>query len=317
MKRATYKTIIEQQKQQQQFQDFPKLKEILVNLSVKNSPKVERKLRFIGHRMEFIEYNDRKAVPGEKNKFVKVPFPDAEQNRKITRIGHDDPDKCPWKAMGYIGSRRFATNCLEQQEDGTWLPKILCKGTAIFNHLASWEEGRHEEDDDSVSMFLGGRKAPVVKIHAVYDSSKLGNVDYKVFVGSKDMELTEEHINMLRTVREPSADEMNAFRMEYEADREEDPSLPEWEDFFEYGYDLRRIFKYTPPVEPSNQVLKEEVEAVEEDEDDDPKEEGEDDDFKELKTESKAEPKATKGKAKKADPATTEEADEEFEDLKW
>lgn len=249
MKRVTYKTIIERQSNSE-FQDFPKLKDILVDLSVKDSPKVNRKLRLIGFPIMFMEYNDKKRT-GDKDKTIRVPFSDADVNRKITRIGHENPQECPWKAQGYIGSRKFAIRCLEEQEDGTWVPKILCKGPAVFNEFATWEQGRVEEDEEGLSSFLGGINAPTVRVQATKDSSKLGGVDYKVFVGSKDMPITEEIIEQLRAIQEPSADELNALRAEYEAEREEDPTLPEWHDFYELGFNLKRIFKYTPPMESS------------------------------------------------------------------
>lgn len=251
MKRVTYKTIIERQTNSE-FQDFPKLKDILVDLSVKDSPKVNRKLRLVGFPIMFMEYNDKKRTD-EKDKTIRVPFSDADVNRKITRIGHENPQECPWKAQGYIGSRKFAIRCLEEQEDGTWVPKILCKGPAVFNEFATWEQGRVEEDEDGLSSFLGGVNAPTVRVQATKDSSKLGGVDYKVFVGSKDMPITEEIIEQLRAIQEPSADELNALRAEYEADREEDPTLPEWHDFYEFGFSLKRIFKYTPPMDSSNE----------------------------------------------------------------
>ncbi len=255
MKRVTYKTIIERQTNSE-FQDFPKLRDILVDLSVKDSPKVNRKLRLIGFPIMFMEYNDKKRT-GEKSdnkndyKTVRVPFCDADVNRKITRIGHENPQECYWKAQGYIGSRKFAIRCLEEQEDGTWVPKILCKGPAVFNEFATWEQGRVEEDEDGLSSFLGGINAPTVRVQATKDTSKLGGVDYKVFVGSKDMPITEEIIEQLRAIQEPSADELNALRAEYEAERAEDHSLPEWHDFYEFGFNLKRIFKYTPPMDSS------------------------------------------------------------------
>lgn len=251
MKRVTYKTIIERQTNSE-FQDFPKLKDILVDLSVKDSPKVNRKLRLVGFPIMFMEYNDKKRTD-EKDKTIRVPFSDADVNRKITRIGHENPQECPWKAQGYIGSRKFAIRCLEEQEDGTWVPKILCKGPAVFNEFATWELGRAEEDEEGLSSFLGGINAPTVRVQATKDSSKLGGVDYKVFVGSKDMPITEEIIEQLRAIQEPSADELNALRAEYEADREEDPTLPEWHDFYEFGFSLKRIFKYTPPMDSSSE----------------------------------------------------------------
>jgi len=248
MKRVTPKSLQERQNNKNKYADLPKLKDILVDLSVKNSPKVVRKLRLVGPAMEFSEIQDKKRIQGGKGT-ERVPFPDAHKNSSPTRIGHDDPSKCPWREMGYIPSRRFAQRCLEEQEDGTWVHKILVKGPAVFDFFFDWEEGRRTEGDPDIPCFLGGDVAPPVKIQAILDQSKLGDVDYKVFDVPKDMPLTEELINLLRKVNEPSADDMNAFRNDYMSDYENDPSMPEWRDYFEYGHDIRRIFKFTPPIE--------------------------------------------------------------------
>lgn len=251
MKRVSYKNIIDRQQNAQQYVEFPKLKDILVDLSVRNTPKVVRKLRLIGWPLEFIEYSDKKRV--SKDKTEQVAFPDAARNKKITRIGHEDPSQCPWKAMGYIGTRKYAQRVLEEQEDGSWAPKILCKGSSVFKEFAVWELGRSEENDDTISTFLGGKSAPAVKIHAVFDPKKLGQVDYTVTVGPKDMVLTEEMINQLRAVYEPKPEELEKMRAEYEAEREEDPNMPEWEDWWVYSYDIDKIFRHTPIVEETEE----------------------------------------------------------------
>jgi hypothetical protein len=261
MKRVTYKSITER-KNNSEYTDLPKLRDILVDLSVKSTPKVERKLRLVGLPIKFYEYNDKKRLPGEKNKTEKVPFPDADKTKMITRIGaftqredgSDDRSMCPWYQAGYIGSRKFAVKCFEQQPDKTWLPKILCKGPSVFDEFGKWEQNQliNLEEDPSLCTFLGGDLAPVVRIVATADDSKLGGVDYSVFAGSVNVEINEEMINMLRKIYEPKADDLNKLRSEYLADLEEDESLPEWRDYFEYGYDLRRIFKYTPPIGEKN-----------------------------------------------------------------
>ena len=264
MKRATIQSIISGNTKKE-FRQLPKLTDIIVNLSVKDTPKVVRKLRLVGIPIQFTEYQAKKRVPGQKGKTEKCPFPDAEENKNWTRIGHPDEDQCPWKKLGYVGQRKFAQQCFEEQADGTWLPKILCKGPSIFAEFATWEQGRLEENDDTICTHLGGLSAPSLRIQATYDSTKLGEVDYKVFVGPKDMLITEEMINQLRQIREPSADELAALRAEYEEDREIDPSLPsEWHDFYEYGYDLNRIFKYTPPKVKLDDATTEDEEEVEE-----------------------------------------------------
>jgi len=253
MKRVTFKSANE--RKTSQYQDLPKLKDILVDLKVtQDNPKVVRKLRLIGTAMQFMEYTAKKRIPKEEQVgskyFEEVPFPDAEENKNYSRIGHDDPSKCPWRKMGYIATKKFAIRVLEEQEDGTWVPKILCKGPSVFTEFFNWEQGRAEENEENgskLSSALGGEKAPVVRITATYVPGKLGNVEYKVHVASKDMVITEEIVNALRAVREPSADELNQLRKEYAEELELEPTLPEWHDWYEYSHDLRKIFQYTPP----------------------------------------------------------------------
>jgi hypothetical protein len=264
MKRVTPKSLQERQNNKGKYADLPKLKDILVDLSVRNTPKVVKKLRLIGEPMEFFEMQDKIRIQGSKET-KRVPFPDSHKNASPTRIAHDDPSLCPWRKMGYVGSRRYAQRCLEEQEDGSWVHKILVKGPSVFDSFFDWELGRREENDPDISTFLGGDLAPPVKIQAIEDKTKLGGVDYRVFVNPKDMELTEDHINLLRAVRVPTADELNAFRTDFNDAREEDPEMPEWRDYYEYGHDIRRIFKHTPPQLDENTSVKE-VSAPEEDE---------------------------------------------------
>ena len=72
MKRVTPKTLAERQANKSKFTDLPKLKDILVDLSVKNTPKVVRKLRLIGPAVEFSEIQE----------FLPLGHPDIVENRK-------------------------------------------------------------------------------------------------------------------------------------------------------------------------------------------------------------------------------------------
>lgn len=240
MARVTYKTFNERPKSSS---DFPKLTDILVGLSVnKQTTSVTRKLRMIGYPIEFIEYNAKKYVPGEKGKKVDCPFPDADTNKRITRIGPADKSGI-WAELGYVGSRRFAQKCFELNEDKTWTHKILCKGPSVFEPMFNWEEARHTEEDPELSTFLGGENAPIVRIEATYNPDKMGNVDYKILIGSKDQPVTEDMINDMRLIREPSAEDLLAIQEEIEADRENDPTLAAWLPWYEYGHDIEKIFK--------------------------------------------------------------------------
>ena len=153
---------------------FPRLQDILVNLSVKDSPKVVRRLKLIGDPYMFIEYTDKVYVPNPGNdpslrgKTMKVPFPDAHLNKSFNRIGNDDVTQCPWKKMGYIGNVQYAQNVIEKQEDGTWEVKILKKGKSIFNRIAEQTIQNYEdqENEDGDGRHYGTRNSPCVKITA-------------------------------------------------------------------------------------------------------------------------------------------------------
>ena len=232
---------------------FPKLGEILVNLSTKDGT-VERKLKLVGDPLAFLEYTDKVYVPGQKGKTQRVPFPDAELNKGFTRIGHEDPSKCPWKAAGYIPSMKFAQNALEQQSDGTWVPKILKAGKSIFLEFAKWQSGRVKEledlDESEIDGFithLGTRRSMMVRVIATPTGKEPPqSVEYTVTVSSREVKVTDEMVEALKAAGEPKPEVLSEERENYNSDRQEDPTMPAWEDFFTYGYDLKKIFKFQP-----------------------------------------------------------------------
>jgi hypothetical protein len=61
-------------------------------------------------------------------------------------------------------------------------------------------------------------------------------------------------IELLRKAGEPSTEDLVAERVNYNNDREDDPNMPEWEDFFTYGYPLTKIFKFTVPKNADAEV---------------------------------------------------------------
>lgn len=248
---------------------FPKLGEILVNLSTKDG-EVERKLKLVGDPIAFLEYTDKVYVPGQKGKTQRVPFPDAELNKGFTRIGHEDPTKCPWKAAGYIPSMKFVQNVLEQQADGTWVPKVLKAGKSIFLEFAKWQSGRVKEladlDEDEVEGFithLGTRRSMMVRVIATPTGKEPPqSVEYTVTVSSREVKVTDQMVESLKAAGEPKPEVLEQERDLYNTDRAEDPTMPAWEDFFTYGYDLKKIFKFQPiKVDAATAELKDELET--------------------------------------------------------
>ena len=245
---------------------FPKLQDIIVNLSVKDSPKVTRRLKLVGDPYMFHEYTDKVYVPNPNNdpelrgKTMKVPFPDADVNKSFNRIGHDDPDQCPWRKMGYIFTTQYAQNVLERQEDGSWKVKILKKGKAIFSEIAKKIQGNYEDeewDGEDDSRHYGSRLSPCVKITAKATGKQPPlSVEYDVYFESKNVEVDDEMIELLRKAGEPTPEELETERKQYAFDRKSDHSMPEWNDFFAYGYPLHKIFKHTVVKgESSNEVV--------------------------------------------------------------
>lgn len=219
--------------------------------------KVAVRLRMIGEPIVYWEYNarirdydtvDDKGRPTQKD----VPFPDATKRKSLTRIGHDDPEKCEWKKMGYIGSKKYAQNCIMRHEDGTWSIKILNKGATVFKPMAEWENGRvtekFEDGIENLTTFLGGLTAPEVRVIAHRDSKAPGRVRYEVNILTRETTLTEEEIKALGEIYSPNAEEMAKCRKAYEERKASDRRLPDFEEFFEQGHNLQNIFKYTPPI---------------------------------------------------------------------
>ena len=262
MIRTTIK-LKQEQNEPKNNRNLPTLKEILVNTSVYNGEpeEITRTLRLVGESVIFYEVQPKKWNDEEK-KWKEHEFPDAELTKAPTRIGADDIASCPWAKMGFQRVKKYAQRCFEQQEDKTWVHKILVKGTTVFQPLIVWEEGRREErgDDPSISCFLGGDKAPLVRVKAKHNPDVVGKTEYIVTVGSAEHQLTEEMINMMKAIYCPSADELAVLREEHNQLMEENSEMPEWRDYFAYGHNLAKIYKFTPVKTESNQVLKTENE---------------------------------------------------------
>lgn len=213
-----------------------------------------RYLRIIGCPIRFRQFTDKKRKEGEKGVTYKVPFPDAHLNSNFTRIGTEgDPayGECPWTKLGYVGSWRYAVNVLERQKDGTSVVKILEKGGMIFNKLMEYETNNRElnienPDDEPACVMLGGSVAHDVKIKAKSNPQALGGVEYVVSVNPKPSKVTDEEIELLKSVGAPKDEEIANERARYELDRKDDPQLPEWEDWYLFGYNISNIFKPTP-----------------------------------------------------------------------
>ncbi len=250
------------------------------SLSKTSESKITHKVRLVGLPYGFVEYGSYKYDGSEKGKTVLTPFPDAEFNNRITRIGHTDPNQCPWKKLGYVGVQKFAQNCFIRNEDGTWELAILTKGKSVFRPIAEWEVNRYDEslelDEDEregFSTLAGGYNAPCFRITA----RKTGltgpkSVEYSVSADSKDLTLTQEMLAELKMAASNlSDDDIVQRRAEYKVYRSHNTYLPEWQEHFAWGYQLDKMFKFTPvmtepaPVrEPYNSEASKPTKVVEE-----------------------------------------------------
>ena len=263
MIRTTLK-IKQEQNEPKNTRNLPNLKDILVNTSVYKGEvkEITKTLRLVGESMCFYEVQNKKWDDSQK-KWVEHEFPDAHLTKAPTRIGADAKEDCPWAKMGFQRVKKYAQKCFELQEDKTWVHKILVKGTTVFTPFISWEDGRRDElgDDPNISHFLGGDKAPNVRVKAKYNPSVVGKTEYVITVGASDNDLTEDMINMMKAIYCPSADELAVLRETHEELREEHPEMPEWRDYFAYGHSIEKIYKFTPVKTESTSVFKEETSA--------------------------------------------------------
>jgi hypothetical protein len=170
--------------------------------------------------------------------------------------------------MGYICTTQFAQNCLEKQDDGTWVVKILKKGKSIFESFANEQMNRYDnpELDDDFPKHLGTRNAHAVRITAEA-TGKEGpqSVKYSVSYDYKPTYIDDDMLDLLIKAGEPTAEEIETERRDYNKARKSDPTMPEWEDMFMYGYPLHKIFKHTPVKVEVAQAAPSKVEYVDED----------------------------------------------------
>jgi hypothetical protein len=73
------------------------------------------------------------------------------------------------------------------------------------------------------------------------------SVDYTLYFEGKPTYISDDMVELLRKAGEPSVEDLTRERSNYDSDRSDDPNMPEWEDFFAYGYPLTKIFKFTAP----------------------------------------------------------------------
>jgi hypothetical protein len=235
--------------------NFKKATFVNFSLAKSTESKITHKVRLVGLPYSYIEYGSYKYDNSEKGKTVLTPFTDTEFNNRITRIGHEDPNQCPWKKLGYVGVQKYAQNCFIRNDEGTWELAILTKGKSVFRPIAEWEVNRYDEsmelDEDErqdFSTLAGGHSAPCFRITARKTGlSGPKSIEYSVSADSKDVTLTQEMLAELKMAASNLSDDDIAQRKaEYNKYRTHNTYLPEWQEHFAWGFQLDKMFKFTP-----------------------------------------------------------------------
>lgn len=236
-----------------------------VDLKVdKNTPTKQVMLRLIGFPFAYKEasgYQQKKNPATGKMEWVETGFHDDHlyEKKKFNRICTENNPKygvCPWESAGYRVTQKFAQNVLIRTpyKDGDKTVfrsevAILQKGKMLFidgilkkeeeNELANDNSGIDADDPDAACTFLGGERAHNIIIKAEYNPKQPNSPNYTISVVPKVNVISKEDIALLEASGMPTDEELE----EIYAD---DPELRNYPVWFNYGYQLNKIFKPTP-----------------------------------------------------------------------
>lgn len=257
-----------------------------VDLKVdKNNPTKQVTLRLIGFPFAYREHTGyvQKLNPAtKKNEWVETGFHDDEnyEKKKFTRIcteNHPNYGACPWCSAGYRVTQKFAQNVLlrtpYRDENGKVQFKsevaILQKGKMLFidgilkkeeeNELQNENSGLEADDPDAACTFLGGEKAHNIIIKVDYNPKQPNNPDYTISVVPKSDTISEADIQLLAEAGVPEDSELEEIFSE-------DPELRNYPVWFNYGYQLNKIFKPTPVKTANETTAVEDLSVSEDDE---------------------------------------------------
>lgn len=236
-----------------------------VDLKVdKNTPTKQVMLRLIGFPFAYKEasgYQQKKNPATGKMEWVETGFHDDHlyEKKKFNRICTENNPKygvCPWESAGYRVTQKFAQNVLIRTpyKDGDKTVfrsevAILQKGKMLFidgilkkeeeNELANDNAGIDADDPDAACTFLGGERAHNIIIKAEYNPKQPNSPNYTISVVPKANVISQDDIALLEAAGKPTDEELE----EIYAD---DPELRNYPVWFNYGYQLNKIFKPTP-----------------------------------------------------------------------
>jgi hypothetical protein len=256
-----------------------------VDLKVdKNTPSKQVMLRLIGFPFAYKEasgYQQKLNPATKKMEWVETGFHDDHlyEKKKFNRICTENNPKygvCPWESAGYRVTQKFAQNVIirkpyKDASGKTFFENevaVLQKGKMLFiegilkkeeeNELANENSGIDADDPDAACTFLGGERAHNIIIKADYNPKQPNNPDYTISIVPKSDTITESDIDLLAEAGTPTEEEL----AEIYAD---DPELEQYPVWFNYGYQLNKIFKPTP-VKTANETTAVEDLSVSEEE---------------------------------------------------
>lgn len=237
-----------------------------VDLKVdKNNPTKQVTVRLIGFPFGYREhtgYVQKLNQATKKNEWVETGFHDDEmyEKKKFSRIcteNHPNHGACPWCAAGYRVTQKFAQNVLLRtpfKDDNGKVQfssevAILQKGKMLFvdgilkkeeeNELQNENSGLDADDPDAACTFLGGEVAHNIIIKAEFNAKQPNNPDYTISVVNKKDIITQDDIDMLAAVGQPTSEELEQIYSD-------DPDLRNYPDWFNFGYQFQKIYKPTP-----------------------------------------------------------------------
>lgn len=259
---------------------------VWVDLKVdKNNPTKQVMLRLIGFPYAYKEatgYQQKLNPVTKKMEWVETGFHDDHlyDKKKFNRICTENNPKygvCPWESAGYRVTQKFAQNVIIRKpfKDANGKPvfenevAVLQKGKMLFiegilkkeeeNELANENSGIEPGDPDAACTFLGGEKAHNVIIKVDYNPKKPNNPDYTISIVSRKDEISQDDIALLKAAGEPTPEELEEIY-------QDDPDLRDYPVWFNYGYQLNKIFKPTPVKTANGTTSTEDLQVSEEEE---------------------------------------------------
>jgi hypothetical protein len=259
---------------------------VWVDLKVdKNNPSKQIMLRLIGFPYAYKEatgYQQKINPATKKLEWVETGFHDDHlyEKKKFNRICTENNPKygvCPWESAGYRVTQKFAQNVIVRKPykdpNGKTVFEnevaVLQKGKMLFiegilkkeeeNELANENSGLDPDDPDAACTFLGGEKAHNIIIKVDYNPKKPNNPDYTISIVNKSDVISADDIVLLKAAGEPTPEELEEIYTD-------DPDLRNYPVWFNYGYQLNKIFKPTPVKSMNGTTSTEDLQVSEEEE---------------------------------------------------